>query len=85
MTMTGILIDIGYNNPNCFPFVAGLMSDYIPKLSKQSQKDLLERVQGKIGTLSNVGLLEVWIQRIALGVKLKLDFDETLCKYVYGR
>ena len=80
----GILIDIGYNNPNCFPFIAGLMSDYIPKLSKQSQLDLLVRVQEKIGTLSNAGLLEIWIQRIALGLKLKLDFDETLCKYAYG-
>ena len=83
-TITGILIDIGYNNPNCFPFIAGLMSDYIPKLSKQSQLDLLVRVQEKIGTLSNAGLLEIWIQRIALGLKLKLDFDETLCKYAYG-
>lgn len=83
-TITGVLIDIGYNNPNCFPFIAGLMSDYIPKLSKQSQHDLLVRVLEKIGTLSNAGLLEIWIQRIALGLKLKLDFEETLCKYAYG-
>ncbi len=83
-TITGILIDIGYNNPNCFPFVARLMSDYIPKLSKQSQHELLERIQEKICTLSNFGLLEVWIQRIALGLKLKLNFSEPLCKYAYG-
>lgn len=82
--LTGILIDIGYNNPSCFPLVAGLMSGYIPGLTKQTQKESLERIKEKICTLSNIGLLEIWIQRIALGLKLKLNFEEDLCKYVYG-
>lgn len=84
MTLTGILIDIGYNNPGCFPLVAGLMSNYIPMLSKQIQKELLVKIQEKICTLSNIGLLEIWIQRIALGLKLQLDFSEILCKYASG-
>jgi len=83
-TLTGILVDIGYNNPNCFSYVCGLMSDFIPKLPKQNQKELLEKIQAKICTLSNIGLLEIWIQRIALGLKFKMNFNEVLCKNAYG-
>ena len=80
--LTGVLMDIGYNNPNCFSLIAGLISDYISRLSKQSQKDLLIKIQEKICTLPNLGLLEVWVQRIALGLKHKLEFNELLCKIV---
>lgn len=82
--ITGILIDIGYNNPNCFPLVAGMMSRYIPTLNKNKQKEILSVVNRKIGTLANNGLLETWIQRISVGLKLELNFHEALCKRVAG-
>ena len=80
--LTGVLMDIGYNNPNCFSLIAGLISDYISRLSKQSQRDLLIKIQKKICTLPNIGLLEVWVQRIALGLKHDLEFNELLCNII---
>lgn len=82
--LTGILIDIGYNNPKCFPFVAGLISYYIPKLPKKLQQELLAKIQEKLCAIHNIGLLEIWIQRIARGINLKLSFNELLCKYEDG-
>ena len=82
LVLTGVLMDIGYNNPNCFSLIAGLISNYILNLSKQNQRELLEKIQRKICSLPNIGLLEVWVQRIALGLKHNLEFNELLCKIV---
>lgn len=83
--VTGILIDIGYNNPNCFSLVAGMLSLYVPTMRKLRQKEILGIVNKKIGTLANNGLLETWMQRISVGLKLDLDFNEPLCKRVSGK
>lgn len=82
-TLISILIDIGYNNPHCFSLVAGLISSCIRNLPKSEQKKLLIMIKKKIGMLPNIGLLEVWIQRIVIGLKLKLNFNEKLCKFTY--
>ena len=82
--IAGLLTDIAYNSPNSFPVIAGLISKCILKLPKLKQKNILIRVQRKICTLSNVGLLEVWTQRISLGLKFKLELKEKLCSNVYG-
>ena len=34
--------------------------------------------------LSNIGLIEIWMQRIAIRLKFKLSLKEKLCKLVYG-
>ncbi len=34
--------------------------------------------------LSNIGLIEIWMQRIAIKFKFKLSLKEKLCKLVYG-
>ncbi len=82
-TLIGILVDVSFNNPNCFPLIAGLVSNFISGLPKPQQIDILRKIQYKICTLSNVGLLELWMQNIALCLKVKLSFNEVLCRYVY--
>lgn len=82
--LTSILLDIGYNHPKTFPLIASLMSVYIPSLKEHDQQKLLNKIQKKIHLRSNMGLLELWIQRIVLGLKLELTFQEPLCKYANG-
>ena len=41
-------------------------------------------IQSKICMLANIGLLEIWTQRMSLGLKFKLNLNEKLCKSVYG-
>ncbi len=41
-------------------------------------------IQSKICTLANIGLLEIWTQRMSLGLKFQLTLNEKLCKSVYG-
>jgi hypothetical protein len=82
--VASLLIDIAYNNPNSFPIIAGLISNCITKLSAKNQKEIIIMIQSKICTLANIGLLEIWTQRMSLGLKFKLDLNEKLCKSVYN-
>lgn len=82
--VVGLLIDIAYNNPNTFPVVASLVSGCIAKLPIKSKKEILTRVENKMCNLSNIGLIEIWMQRIAIKFKFKLSLKEKLCELVYG-
>lgn len=82
--ITSLLTDIAYSNPNVFPVIAGLVSSCISKLTIKSKKELLLKIQNKICNLSNTGLIEIWIQRMSIGLKFKLSLNEKLCKAVYG-
>lgn len=84
IVITGLLIDIAYNNPRTFPFIAGLISNCIEKLSTRKQEEIVIMIQKKICTLANAGLLEIWIQRMSLKLKLELSLSEKLCQVVYG-
>lgn len=81
--IASLLTDIAYDSPDSFPTVASLISKCIEKLNPIQKKELLLIVQKKICMLSNVGLLEIWTQRIALGLKFKLNLREKLCTYIY--
>jgi RNA-directed DNA polymerase len=81
--IASVLIDIAYNNPDTFPIIAGLISNCIAELSYKRQKEIITLIQSKICTLTNIGLLEIWTQRMSIGLKYKLNFNEKLCKSVY--
>lgn len=80
--LSGILVDISYNSPNCFPLVATIISGYITNLPKKEQKTILENIYKKINYLPNIGFIEIWLQRISLGLKSAFPYNELLCKFV---
>ena len=61
-----------------------MVSDCVFKLSKKQQKELIEKIQLKICSLANIGLLEIWMQRMSVGLKVALKLNEKLCKTVSG-
>lgn len=82
--IVGLLVDIAYNNPSTFPLVANLISSCMFRLPKKRQRELIEKIQSKICNLANIGLLEIWMQRISIGLKFKLKLNEKLCQIVSG-
>jgi len=80
--IASLLADIAYNNPNTIPFAANLISSCVFKLSKERQKNIIKKTQKKICSLSNIGLLEIWMQRVCVGLKFKLKFKEKLYKII---
>ncbi len=79
----GILIDIAYNNPNSFPMVSALASVCISKMSIKKQSEIITKIQNKICTLPNIGLLEIWLQRMVIKLNTKIKSNEKLCKNAY--
>lgn len=83
--LLSILVNIAYNNPKTYPYVAVLLARCIEGVPYANRKDLLSMIQNKICRLSNIGLLEIWTQRMALGFKHELNFNEKLCKNVHNK
>jgi len=83
--IVALLTNIAYNSPNTFSIIAGLISDCISKLKKKEQEELISLVKNKMCQLSNFGLLEIWVQRIFIKLKFKLELEEKLCKAVYNK
>lgn len=81
--IVGILLDVGHYSPISFPSITALIATYAAHLSVEERKTLLRSIQNKMKSLPHSGLTEIWIQRMALGLKFKMDFKETLCRSVY--
>lgn len=80
--IAGLLVDIGYNNPISFPTIAVLISMCVSKLTFNDKKDLLHKIHDKVCMLSNIGLLEIWMQRISVNLRFPMRYNEKLCKLV---
>ncbi|HUQ85086.1 MAG TPA: RNA-directed DNA polymerase [Candidatus Limnocylindrales bacterium] len=79
-----ILINIAYENPRSFPIVAVLISKAIDKRAHESKKEVLDKLLRKINLLPNSGLLEIWLQRIAIKHSIYFLFEEKLCRNATG-
>ncbi|HXI11560.1 MAG TPA: RNA-directed DNA polymerase [Thermoanaerobaculia bacterium] len=85
MQLISIAIDIGYNNPRCFPACAAIVSKLLNLLTPREQRNAVTRIRGRLARLPNNGHLEVWLQRISYSVDPKLEYRENLCRLVEGK
>lgn len=79
-----ILANTALDNPRAFPAIAALISKCLENLDNNEKTDIISKLTKKMSLLPNSGLLEVWIQRIAIPNSIQIDFNETLCKLVDG-
>lgn len=86
MQLISITIDIGYNNPRCFPACAAIVSKLLSKLPTKKEKLVaVNRIRKKLEQLPNNGHLEVWLQRISYYFNPKLPYGDKLCGLVEGK
>jgi hypothetical protein len=84
--LISIAVDIGYNNPRCFPVCAAIVSKLLSTLPTRTEKeDAIERIRKRLAQLPNNGHLEVWLQRIGYSVNAGLSYEEKLCGLVQGK
>ncbi len=79
--LISIVTDIAHKNPRTYPYSAAIISLLLSfeEDSKQRHK-LLKKVIGRFLDIPNTGHLNIWMQRVALGVGCIVDFNEDLCK-----
>ena len=84
--LISIVVDIAYNNPRTYPYAAAILSFLLDQLSgKKQKKQILKKIIDKLDDIPNTTHLMIWLQRIALGIKVEMDFDEELVQIVLNK
>ncbi len=84
--LISIVVDIAHDNPRIYPIFATIISFLLEQIQdKDQKKDILEQIIDKFDDIPNTGHLFVWLQRIALGIEVEMDFDEKLCQLISNR
>lgn len=79
--LISIVTDIALHNPRTYPICAAIISRLLTLLQdKQLKQIIINRIIRKFSHIPNTGYLEIWLQRIALPLRLELDLKEPLCK-----
>ncbi len=85
-SLISIIVDIAYNNPRIYPYAAAILSFLLDQLSYKTQKkQILIKIVRKLDDIPNTTHLMIWLQRIALGIGVKMKFDETLFQIVLNK
>ncbi len=83
--LISIIVDIMYKSPKVMPLASAVLSRLVDALPNDEMKaDKIAKVQRKFLKIPNTGLLQVWLQRISLGVDSSVVYSEGLCAVVYG-
>lgn len=81
--LSSILVEITINSPKTYSNAISAISQLIHKLPKQSEKEvLIRRIANKLTMLPNVGHLQIWMQRVSLGMKTDITYTEPLCRII---
>lgn len=85
VVLISIAADIAHKNPRTYSYIATIISLLLEFMKDDEQKrHLLTKVVKKFDDLPNTAHLNIWIQRVALGIKSELALDEPLCKMSCG-
>ncbi|GAX87862.1 conserved hypothetical protein [Lebetimonas natsushimae] len=85
IVLISILVEIMYKNPKVISACIAIISIFVKDLSENKQKEIFENIINKFSTIPNIGLLEIWLQRLIVpfGVNdLYNKFNDKLCKKV---
>ncbi len=84
--LLSIITDIAHKNPRTYQYSAAIISLLLKFEQNESQKStLLGKIVKKFKDIPNTGHLDIWLQRVVLGIKGDMDFQESLCKLSKGQ
>ena len=82
--LLSILTNIAYNNPKVYREYVAIVSKILSLEDENVRKEYIEKVLDKFSHLPNVGMLEVWLQRLTIKEDVSKKYDERICKYAAG-
>ncbi|MFM7469681.1 MAG: RNA-directed DNA polymerase [Vampirovibrionales bacterium] len=83
--LLSIITDIAHKNPRTYQYSAAIISLLLQFEQNESQKVvLLGKIVKKFKDIPNTGHLDIWLQRVALGIKGDMVFQESLCRLSAG-
>ena len=82
--LLSILTNIAYNNPKVYREYVAIVSKILSLENETIRKDYIRKVLEKFNHLPNVGMLEVWLQRLTIKEDGSKKYSSLICKYVAG-
>lgn len=73
------VVDIVARNPRCYPIGARVLSQLLEKEESDAQSEFLVKTISRCRMIPNSGLFEIWLQRVARVLDVKMNYDESLC------
>ena len=77
-----IMVELAYRNPKCYQMCMALLAKLVSRLEPVEREHAVLRVLEKCSHLPNTGYLQIWLQRIVLPCKIRLDYTERMCQVV---
>ena len=82
--LLSILTNIAYNNPKVYREYVAIVSKILSLEDETTRIDYIEKVLAKFSHLPNIGMLEVWLQRLTIKDDVGKEYGEPICKYAAG-
>ena len=73
------VVDIVVRNPRCYPIGARILSLLLRKEESDAQRDFLVKIINRCRMTPNSGLFEIWLQRVARVLDIRMSYDESMC------
>lgn len=73
------VVDIVVRNPRCYPIGARILSLLLRKEESDAQRDFFVKIINRCRMIPNSGLFEIWLQRVARVLDIRMSYEESLC------
>ena len=73
------VVDIVVRNPRCYPIGARILSLLLRKEESDAQRDFFVKIINRCRMTPNSGLFEIWLQRLARVLDIRMNYEESLC------
>lgn len=77
-----IMVELAYRNPKSYQVCMALLAKLVVRLNPTERENAALGVLTKFSRLPNTGYLQIWLQRIMLPCKIRLEYTERMCQVV---
>lgn len=86
LVLISIISELMFKNPKATNVCSGILSKLLACIKKQSElKKTINQILKKSSKYPFTGMIQVWIQRITLGIGLDNNFEEAICKSIQNK
>ena len=79
--LISIITDIAYRNRKVYHISCAILSKFICLIDDDEQKkEIISKIERRLGQIPNIGHLEIWLQRITVNFDRERRYREELCR-----
>jgi RNA-directed DNA polymerase len=82
--LIALVCDVMRSSPSAYPTTASILSKLLWFESHEIKVRMLDLISKRFEDVPNIGILDIWLQRISLEINPSAAYAENLCKVVQG-